>query len=163
MSSTVYLSDLARMIQGGNAPHAREAIAAFVGGRLWSVSPDRFESYLCVADDAAEAMHDGEYFHEVKANDRWTADRVTTMRGELFGWCPLEVVPAGDAARVTLELPRPTDEEAEGLPRIGGSYDLTALDAAVAGALGLSAADLANPAATNILDGGMLWSWEAVV
>lgn len=162
MSSTVYLSDLARMIEGGNAPPARETIAAFVGGRLWSVSPDRFDSYLCVADDAAEAMHDGEYFHEVVPNDRWTADRVTTMRGELFG-CPLEVVPAGDAARVTLELPRPTDEEAEGLPRIGGSYDLTALDAAVAGALGISAADLANPAATNLVGGGMRWTWEAVV
>ncbi len=162
MSSTVYLSDLARMIEGGNAPPAKETIAAFVRGRLWYVSPARFESYLCVADDASSAMHDGEYFHEVKANDRWTVDRVTTIRGEVFGF-PLEVVPAGDAARVTLELPRPTAEEAEGLPRIGGSYDHTALDCAVAGALGISPADLANPAATNLLDGGMLWTWEAVV
>lgn len=164
----VSLDHLSALAARGAAPTLRECVRAVGRGQLWDIdtgisghdsigAEEDAETAMAVVCDHAEITSD-------EARRRgWSVRAVGSIRGQLFGRCPLEVVPAGDAARVTLELPRPTAEEAEGLPRIGGSYDHTALDCAVAGALGISPADLANPAATNLLDGGMLWTWEAVV
>lgn len=169
MSTTVSLDRLSALFARGAAPTLRECVRAIGHRQLWEIDTGiSGHDSIGAEEDAETALAVVCYHAEITSAEArrrgWSVRAVGSLRGDIFGF-PLRVVPAAapSVARVTLELPRPTDEEAEGLPRIGGGYDLTALDAAVAGALGISPADLANPAATNLVGGGMLWTWEAVV
>lgn len=160
--NTMNIDTIRALALRGRADSLGESVRALALPGLWEVDCGTRESYLAIAADADEAMESGLDHYELDRPGRgWSARRVEQLTGHIFdGRGSVEVSRAGQTVRVTVHLPSHRSRAADGLPRIGWSYDATAIDAAVADVLGLSVADLVNPAATNLVGGGMMWSWQ---